>query len=93
MSVAFLSGVIFIAAVWAIGAYFIWLFGPGLRTRSIWCPVFKKRARILAEQREARFWDSYAGLAIVNVKKCSLLDTGLVASCRRECIHPRVQSA
>jgi hypothetical protein len=84
--------VIFIAAVWAIGAYFIWKYGPGLRTRSVWCPVFKKRARILAVQREARFWDSYAGLSIANVKRCSLLDMG-AGSCHRECIRPRAQSA
>jgi len=92
MVTAIMLGVMFIAAAWAVGAYFIWHFGPGERQRNVWCPVLKKRATIVAVQREARFKDSYAGLAVVGVKKCSLLNSGLV-SCHQECIHPRAQSA
>jgi hypothetical protein len=87
MTSAFLLGVMFIAAVWALGAYFIWENGPGLRIRSVRCPVLKKRATILAEQKEARFVGSYAGLAVADVKQCSLLD-GSLLSCHKECIHP-----
>lgn len=86
MSAAFLFGVMFIAAVWAIGGYFIWEFGPGVRIRSVRCPVLKKRATILAEQKEALFTGSYAGLAVVDVKLCSLLDNVPLA-CHKECIH------
>jgi hypothetical protein len=92
MTIAFLSGVIFLAAVWAIGGYFVWRYGPGLRRRSVWCPVLKKRATILAVQREARFANSYAGLAVVDVKECSLLEQTMLA-CHKECIHPGPQRA
>ena len=87
MTPAFLFGVMFIAAVWAIGGYFIWQYGPGLRLRSVWCPLLKKRATIVADQREARFAGSYAGLAVLDVKQCSLLGGGPI-TCHRECIHP-----
>jgi len=85
MSSAFLLGIMFIAAVWAIGGYFIWEFGPGLRIRSVRCPVLKKRATILADLKEALFPASYAGLTVVDVKECSLLGKTFL-SCHKECI-------
>ncbi len=86
MSSAFLLGVMFIAAVWAIGGYFIWEYGPGIRISSIRCPVLKRRAGILAEQKEALYPGSYAGLAVVDVKECSLLGATFL-SCHKECIR------
>lgn len=85
MSSAFVLGIMFIAAVWAIGGYFIWEFGPGLRIRSVRCPVLKKRATVLADVKEARYPGSYAGLALADVKECSLLGTTFL-SCHKECI-------
>jgi hypothetical protein len=94
MSSAFLFGVMFIAAVWAIGGYLIWEFGPGDRIRSVRCPVLKKRATILADLKESRFAGSYAGLTITDVKLCSLLDKTHLA-CHKECIfdNPRPAQA
>ena len=92
MTSALLFGVMFLAAVWAIGGYFIWQYGPGLRIRSVWCPVLKRRATILAAQREARFAGSYAGLAVTDVKRCSLLN-GALTVCHKECIHPGTRHA
>ena len=92
MTSAFLVGVMFIAAVWALGAFFIWENGPGDRIRSVWCPVLKKRATILADQKEARFAGSYAGLTVVDVKECSLLDGSLLV-CHKDCIHPEAKHA
>ncbi len=92
MTSAFLFGVMFIAAVWSLGAYVIWEVGPGERIRSVRCPVLKKRATILAEQKEARFAGSYAGLTLVDVKLCSLLDDHMLA-CHKDCIHANTRLA
>ncbi|HUJ41252.1 MAG TPA: hypothetical protein VLW54_11960 [Candidatus Acidoferrales bacterium] len=92
MSSAFILGVMFVAAVWAIGAWCIWEFGPGDRIRTVHCPVLKRRATILADVREARFPGSYAGLAICDVKLCSLLErTHLL--CHKNCIHPGAEES
>jgi len=87
MSAAALVGIMFVAAIWVVGAYLIWEFGPGERIRNTWCPVLKKRATILADVREAGYPGSYAGLSIVDVKLCSLLHDGMLA-CHKDCIHP-----
>jgi hypothetical protein len=79
--------VLFIAAIWAVGAYFIWRYGAGLRLRTVWCPVLKKRATILAVQRRAH---APGGLAVMDVKACSLLRGGFL-NCRGECVHPGIQ--
>jgi len=78
--------ILFVLAVWAVVGYAIWQFGPGLRKRSVWCPVFKKRAKVLAEQKEALFYPSYAGLSVVDIKQCSLFKGGAVA-CHKECLQ------
>jgi hypothetical protein len=75
-----------VMAVWAIMAYAIWQWGPGLRRRSVWCPVMKKRARILALQREALFCPSYAGMRVIDIKACSLFKRWQV-NCHKECLQ------
>jgi len=75
-----------VLALWAIVAYAIWQWGPGLRHRSVWCPVLKKRARVLALQKEALFFPSYAGLSVIDIKECSLFKGG-VLKCHKECLQ------
>ncbi len=77
--------VLFVLAIWAVAGYAVWFWGPGLRPRKVWCPVLKKYTQILAEQKEAKFRNSYAGLAIVDVKRCPLLG-GAPYLCDRECL-------
>jgi hypothetical protein len=81
-----LLAVLIVLALWAIMAYAIWQWGPGLRRRSVWCPVMKKRARVLALQREALFYPSYAGLSVIDIKECSLFKTGHM-NCHKECLQ------
>lgn len=69
-----------------IAAWMIWKWGPGERTRKVWCPVYKKRAKIVALQREAEFVPSYAGLQMFDVKRCSLLCNAPV-NCGKECLQ------
>ena len=68
-------------AFWVVVGYFIWKWGPGLRRRSVQCPVLKRRAKVLADQREAEF----ASLKVVDVKACSLLN-GSLLMCNKECL-------
>jgi hypothetical protein len=75
-----------VVALWAIAAYAIWQWGPGLRKRSVWCPVLKKRAKVLAEQKEALFYPSYSGLSVVDIKQCSLFK-GRALECHKECLE------
>jgi hypothetical protein len=74
--IAILVGLLFLA----IAGYGIWQWGPGLRKRSVWCPVLKRRAKVLADQREAEF----ARLVVADIKSCSLLNGTL--TCKKECI-------
>jgi hypothetical protein len=78
--------VVAVLALWAIAAYAIWQWGPGLRNRSVWCPVLKKRAKVLAVQKEALFVNSYAGLSVVDIKQCSLFKTGPLL-CHKDCLQ------
>lgn len=82
----FLLGVLIVFALWAIMGYAIWQWGPGLRRRSVWCPVMKKRARVLALQREALFYPSHAGLSVIDIKECSLFKPGQM-NCHKECLQ------
>jgi hypothetical protein len=86
MTSTLLFAVLVVLALWAIMAYAIWLWGPGLRRRSVWCPVMKKRARVLALQREALFFPSYAGLSVIDIKECSLFKAGQL-KCHKECLE------
>ena len=81
-----LLAVVCVLAVWALAGYCVWRWGPGLRKRSVWCPVLKSRAKILAEQEEKGFRNSYAGLSIVDVQQCTLFRAGPVL-CHKECLR------
>jgi hypothetical protein len=85
MSLADAVVVVGVLALWALAAYAVWLWGPGWRRRSVWCPVFKTYAKVLAEQKEAGFPNSYAGLVVLDVKRCSLYDSD-VLRCHKECL-------
>jgi hypothetical protein len=74
---AIVGGLVF----WAIVGYAIWFWGPGLRKRSVWCPVLKRRAKVLADQREPEF----GCLRVVDVKSCSLVK-GPELTCSKECL-------
>jgi len=65
---------------WAIVGYGIWQWGPGFRKRSVWCPVLKRRAKVLADQREPQF----NCLMVADIKSCSLLNGTL--TCNKECL-------
>jgi len=62
--------------------FFIWQWGPGLRTRTVTCPELKLGADVLVEQREAEF----GNLKFVDVKYCSLLK-GRPVNCDKECLE------
>jgi hypothetical protein len=70
--------------LWVIVGYAIWRWGPGLRQRSVRCPLLKRRARILADQQEADF----GSLVMVDVKSCSLA-SGPARTCSKECVSHR----
>jgi hypothetical protein len=71
---------------WSLGGFAIWKWGPGLRSRSVKCPLLKQRATVLADQRETRFPCSYAGLEAVDIKRCSLVN-GRPLMCAKECLQ------
>jgi hypothetical protein len=73
-----ISGVV---VSWAVLAYAIWKWGPGLRKRSVRCPEKRVGAKVLADQREAEF----ACLHVVEVKQCSLFGNAPVA-CGKGCL-------
>lgn len=68
-----------VAVCWLVAGYSIWKWGPGLRKRSVRCPERKKRATVLADQREAEF----GCLQVVDVKACSL--TPQQINCSKQC--------
>jgi hypothetical protein len=68
-----------------VADYAIWQYGLGVRKRSLRCPVLKKRAKVLVDQREADFFCSYAGLKAVDLTDCSLMKGAL--TCRKECLQ------
>jgi hypothetical protein len=86
MAPGFTLAVLFVLVLWAIVAYAIWHWGPGLRWRSVWCPVQKKRVKVLAEQREALFFPSYAGLTVIDIRECSVFRGGPL-KCQKECLQ------
>lgn len=66
---------------WAIAAYSIWRWGPGIRRRSVHCPNLKVRAKVEADQRQAEF----ACLCVIEIRGCSLIPSRM-PSCGKECI-------
>lgn len=81
---SFTVGVMLVALVGA--AYAIWQYGPGVRERSVRCPLLKKRAKVLVDQREADFYCSYAGLKTVDLTHCSFMNGPLGFRCDKECL-------
>jgi len=77
--------IVIVLVSWVVATYAIWHWGPGLRRRTVWCPVMKRRAKVLAEQKEALFVPSYAGLRVVDIKECSLFKGGPL-QCRKQCL-------
>ena len=86
MTSSVLFALMAVIAVLALTAYFIWQWGPGLRERSVWCPVHKKRATVLVELKEALFVNSYAGLSVVDVRRCSLYRFTPLG-CHKQCLQ------
>ena len=73
-------------ASWVAVGYAIWQWGPGMRKRSVRCPTLKKKAKVLADQREADFVCSYAGLKAADVQYCSLVN-GPPLTCDKACLQ------
>lgn len=73
--------VLAVLAAWTVAAYAIWKWGPGFRKRAVKCPNTKRRAVVLADQREAEF----ACLRVVDVKACSLIPSQ-VLTCGKTCL-------
>jgi hypothetical protein len=86
MTLSSIYAVVAVLVFWAVAAYAVWLWGPGLRRRTVWCPVYKTEAKVLVEQKEAGFRNSYAGLARVDILRCSLFN-GDPLRCQKECLH------
>jgi hypothetical protein len=82
-SLALAIGAMLMALV--VAGYAIWQYGPGVRRRSVRCPVLRKRAKVLVDQREAEFFCSYAGLKAVDLTDCSLMNGAL--TCGKECLQ------
>ena len=69
-----------VAAAWSVAGYAIWKWGPGLRKRPVRCPEKRRRATVLADQREAEF----ATLQVSDIKACSLLGA-VPPDCSKQC--------
>jgi len=82
---SFTVGVVLIA--FTVVGYAIWQYGPGVRERSVRCPLLKKRAKVLADQREANSYCSYAGLEAVDLTYCSFMNGPLGFKCSKECLR------
>jgi hypothetical protein len=87
MTLTFAIAILVVLAAWALASWAIWKWGPGERTMTVWCPVYKKSAKIVALQKEAEFVPSYAGLQVFDVKCCSLFENGAPVNCARECLQ------
>lgn len=86
MTSAVLLALMAVIAVWALAAFFIWQWGPGVKERSVWCPVYKQRATVLVQLKEALFVNSYAGLSVTDVKECSLFKFTPL-KCHKQCLQ------
>jgi hypothetical protein len=73
--------IIGVVVCWAVLAYAIWKWGPGLRPRFVRCPEKKVGAKVLADQREAEFGCLY----VADVKECSLFKNAPLA-CGKGCL-------
>lgn len=78
----FVLVIAFMLTCWAITAYVIWKWGPGIRPRTVQCPEKNRNAQIIAEQVERDF----NCLRVVEVKGCSLVP-GEILTCDRGCLR------
>jgi hypothetical protein len=70
-----------VLAAWTVAGYAIWKWGPGLRKRAVKCPNTKRRAVVVADQREAEF----GCLRVADVTACSLIPSRML-SCGKPCV-------
>ena len=70
----------------AVAAYAASHWGPRLTRRTVWCPVFKMHADILTHQDGAASAKTDSGLAVMDVKRCSLFQ-GEALRCQKECLQ------
>jgi len=70
-----------VIAAWAVVAFTIWRWGPGLRRRTVSCPNLKVHAQVVANQREAEF----GCLRVHDIQSCSLIPDVLL-DCKKECL-------
>jgi hypothetical protein len=75
------AAIVAVIVCWAVASYAIWKWGPGLRKRSVQCPEKKRRAKVVADQREAEF----GSLKVVDVRSCSL-EAGPELNCSKGCV-------
>jgi hypothetical protein len=81
MSSIYLLAAVTVLAAWTVAGYAIWKWGPGLRRRAVNCPTTKRRAVVVADQREAEF----GCLQVADVTTCSLIPSR-VLSCGKPCV-------
>jgi hypothetical protein len=86
MTFELLLTAIVVLAACAMATWAIWKWSLGERTWYVWCPVYKKEAKIVAIEREAEFVPSCAGPPVVDVKRCSLFK-GIPVNCGKECLE------
>lgn len=85
-SFSFILLVIGILAAWAIASWAIGKWGAGGISWTVWCPVHKRTAKIVAVQRAPDFTPSNTGLQVYDVKRCSLFGDAPV-TCAKECLQ------
>ncbi len=81
MTVSLLIGFGLVLVGFVITGYAIWQYGPGLRERPVVCPLRRRHAHVLADQRESEF----GNFRVVDVQHCSLLN-GAEVSCGKSCL-------
>ena len=70
-----------VLASWAVVAFAIWKWGPGVRKRSVPCPNLNVHAEVLTDQRESEF----GCLRVVDIRDCSLIPSAVV-TCQKDCL-------
>jgi len=78
--------IVAVLALCAVGAYVARYGRPGLKTRTVWCPVFKMHADIATEQNETAFAKTGSGPTVTDVKRCSLFKD-VAPRCEKECLQ------
>jgi hypothetical protein len=86
MTLYFVLAVLAVLVSCAAATWVIWEWGLGQKTWEVWCPVFKKEAKVLAIQMEVESVPPCAGLQVFEIKRCSLFK-GQPVNCRKECLQ------